>query len=68
MYTEADLINIRACIASGVMETRFADGRSVKYQSLAEMIRAEERIIEAISAAAPDARPRRRVVAYRNGC
>jgi hypothetical protein len=68
-FTQADLTNIRSCIASGVMRTRFADGREVQYQSLADMMKAEQRIAEALVASAPGgggARIRR--PSYRNGC
>ena len=66
-YTQADLDNIRANIASGVLETKFADGSGVRYQSLDEMMRAEQRISAAVTAAAPGAAPRRRTPGYRNG-
>lgn len=68
-FTQADLVNIRANIASGILETRFADGSGVKYQSLADMMKAEERIASSIASATPGAaRRRRRTPAWRNGC
>lgn len=68
MYTQEDLDRIRACIASGVLETRFADGRSVRYQSLKDMMDAERRIADAVNASSGTAAPRRQTPAYRNGC
>jgi len=68
-FTQADLTNIRACIGSGVLETRFADGSSVRYQSLADMMAAETRIASAIASTTPGAaRRRRHTPAWRNGC
>lgn len=67
-FTAADLANIRACIASGVLSTRFADGRQVQYQSLGDMLAAEQRIADAVAGAQPGAaRRRRRTAVYRNG-
>ena len=66
MYVQADLDNLRACIASGVLQTRFADGREIRYQNLGEMLKAEQRITAAIASSVPGAR-RRRTMAYRNG-
>lgn len=65
-YTQADLDKIRACIAAGVLETRFADGRSTKFQSLGELLDAETKIAAAV--AASTGRKRRTYPAYRNGC
>lgn len=68
MWTQADLAQIRANIASGVLETRFADGRAVRYQSLADMMAAEKMIASALASAKPGAsRRRRRTPAWRNG-
>lgn len=68
MWTQADLAQIRANIASGVLETRFADGRAVRYQSLADMMAAEKMIASALASAQPGAsRRRRRTPAWRNG-
>lgn len=65
-YQPADLVNIRTCIASGVLETRLADGRSVRYQTLCEMMQAEQRIAASVEAAS-GTRRRRRTAIYRNG-
>lgn len=45
-WQQSDLDNIRSHIASGVLLTRFADGRETRYQSLDMMI-AAERVISA---------------------
>lgn len=66
-YVQADLDNIRQCIASGILETRYADGRWVKYQSLADMMTAEQRIAASITSTSGCGRPRRRTPAYRDG-
>ncbi len=66
-YSQADLDNIRMCIASGVLETRFADGRTVRYQTIEGMIAAEQRISAAVTSSTPGTRPTRRYPAYRNG-
>ncbi|MGN6270871.1 MAG: phage head-tail joining protein [Sphingomonas sp.] len=66
-YSQADLDNIRSCIASGVMETRFADGRMVRYQTLSDMMNAEQRIAAAVAASSPSTRRRCRTPIYRNG-
>lgn len=68
MYTQDDLVNIRACIASGVLETRFADGRSVRYQNLKDMMAAERVIAGAINGASATPRARRWTPAVRSGC
>jgi hypothetical protein len=65
-YVQADLDNIRQCIASGILETRYADGRRVMYQSLADMLTAEQRIAASITPAS-GCRRRRRTPAYRDG-
>jgi len=65
-FTQTDLDNIRACIGSGVLETRFADGRMVRYQDLDAMMKAEQRIAASLSASS--GAPRRSYPSYRNGC
>lgn len=64
-FTSADLDNIRQCIASGVLKTKFADGREVMYQNTADMLAAEQRIADAV--AGSSGRRRSRTPAYRNG-
>lgn len=45
-FQQSDLDTIRANIASGILLTRFADGREIRYQSL-DMLIAAERVISA---------------------
>jgi len=45
-WQQSDLDNLDACIASGVLVTRFADGREVRYQTL-EMLLAARRVVAA---------------------
>lgn len=39
-FTSADLATIDAAIASGTLEVRFSDGRTVKYRGMDELLRA----------------------------
>jgi hypothetical protein len=69
-YTTSDLTQIRACIASGVMRTRFADGREVTYHSLDQLI-AAEKVIAAqveIASSTTSTAARRKFAAFRSGC
>jgi hypothetical protein len=66
-WTQSDLDALRANIASGVMVTRFADGREVRYQSLGDMMRAEQRIAATIASASDNGRSRRRAPIYCKG-
>lgn len=69
-YTATDLAQIRACIASGVLSTRFADGRQVTYQSLDQLL-AAERVVAAqveVSNAATSGAVRKKLGAFRSGC
>lgn len=68
MFTQADLDNIRACIASGVVEVQYADGRKVRYQSLKEMQAVERQIASALDQAATPSRSRYWNPGYRSGC
>lgn len=68
-WQQSDLDTIRANIASGIMETRFADGRMVRYQSLDQLL-AAERVISsylASAAAASAGAVRRKFASYRSG-
>ena len=47
-WTQKDLDTVRANIASGVLLTRFADGREVRYQNLDHLIAAETVISSAL--------------------
>ncbi len=67
-YTQADLATLRAAIGSGVLKVRYADGREITYQSGADMLKAEQRIMDALAAAPGSGRQRRRAPGWRNGC
>lgn len=68
-FSSDDLAAIRKAIASGVLSVRYADGRQVTYQSADALLKAEQRIVDAIAGQQPGAgRRRRRTPAYRNGC
>lgn len=45
-YTTAQYDALKAAIATGALEVRYADGRTVKYRSLQEM----QQILDSISA------------------
>lgn len=54
--SQTDLDRLDAAIASGVLETRFADGRAVKYNTTGDLLRARANIaalLAAQSATAP---------------
>ena len=68
-FQQSDLDVIRANIASGILLTRFADGREVRYQSL-DMLIAAERVISAQIAMADQAAKgavRRKFASYTSG-
>ena len=67
-YQQSDLDMLQAAIASGVLEVRYADGRTVRYQSIEGMMTAEQRIIGVLASTSTSSSPRRRYPAYRNGC
>lgn len=66
-WTQADLDALRANIASGIMVTRFADGREVRYQTTADMMAAEQRIASFVASQISSPAPRRRFPGYRSG-
>ncbi|USI71624.1 phage head-tail joining protein [Sphingomonas morindae] len=68
-YQASDLQKIQDCIASGVLETRFADGRSVKYQTLDQLLAAERVIKADLAAQARAARgaTARKLASYSSG-
>jgi hypothetical protein len=41
-YTSTDLTNIERAIASGVLEVVTSDGKKVRYQSLADLMRVRD--------------------------
>lgn len=59
-FQQSDLDTLDAAIASGIMEVRFADGRSTKYQSLDTMLAARTVIQTEITIAAAALRGARR--------
>lgn len=68
-WTQADLDQVRTNIASGVLQTRFADGREVRYQSLDHLIAAERVIANALALADQQSAgfQRRKFAKYRSG-
>jgi len=68
-WQQSDLDNLDACIASGVLVTRFADGREVRYQTL-EMLLAARRVVAAqlsTAQAATAGAVRRRFASFTSG-
>lgn len=49
MATQADLDRLDAAIASGVTQVRFADGRSVTYATITEMLAARAFLASQVS-------------------
>lgn len=54
-YTQADLDAVRSAIAKGERSVDFSD-RSVTYRSMDELLRAEERIANALAEASSETR------------
>lgn len=54
-YTQSDLDAVRAAIARGERSVQYSD-RSVTYRSMDELLRAEERIANALAEAASETR------------
>ncbi|MDQ2801392.1 MAG: hypothetical protein M3Y41_01405 [Pseudomonadota bacterium] len=68
-FQQSDLDTIDANISSGVLLTRFADGREVRYQSL-DMLISARRVISAEIALAQQATAgvvRRKFASYNSG-
>jgi len=57
-YTQDDLTNIREAIATGEKSVTFADGKSVTYRTLTELMQAEQIISKSLEAS-EGRRPRR---------
>lgn len=55
--TAADIDVLDRAIASGVLEVRFADGRTVKYRSLDDLLRAKSLAAGEVGAADPANQP-----------
>jgi hypothetical protein len=66
-FTQSDLDAIRVAIGSGVLKVRYADGSEVTYQSLDDLLKAEQRIVGSM-AGTSGRRIRRSYPGYRNGC
>lgn len=68
-FQQSDLDRLDTAISSGVMEVRYADGRTVRYQSLDQMLAARTVIQSeiAIAAAALRGARRQRFGSFRNG-
>jgi len=48
-WTQTDLDRVETAIASGVLEVTTSDGKKVRYQSLADLIRVRDLIASSIS-------------------
>ena len=68
-YQQSDLDKLDAAIASGIQQVTYADGRTVRYQNLDQLLAAKKVIAAevAMQAAARGAIVRRRVPYYRSG-
>ena len=69
-WQQSDLDALDANIASGVMKTRFADGREVYYQSLDHMLAARRTISNELTLQAQQIAGvvRRKFGSFRTGC
>ncbi len=69
-WQQSDLDALDANIASGVMRTRFADGREVHYQSLDHMLLARRTISNELTLMSQAAQGfvRRKFASFRTGC
>ena len=59
-YTSTELQELRAAMASGVLKTRFSDGREITFRTLAEM-QEQERAMAAELESGSQFRPVRRI-------
>lgn len=68
-YQQSDLDKLDAAIAAGVQQVTYADGRSVRYQNLDQLLAARKVIEAQVKMAAQTASGlvRRRVPFYRSG-
>ena len=69
-YTDADLASIRKAISSGTRRVTFADGRSHEYQTLDQLLAAEQVIDAALkmqTRSASGVVRRRRAPYYKSG-
>lgn len=56
-FSTADIDALDRAIASGVLEVRFADGRTVKYRTMEELMRARGLAAGAVPSTDPTQRP-----------
>ncbi|HNP65281.1 MAG TPA: hypothetical protein PKH39_15195 [Woeseiaceae bacterium] len=66
-YTQTQLDELTAAIASGTLNVRHSDGRSVTYQSLAEMRKLRSDMQAEIKQAAGTKKRRRTMRMYQSG-
>jgi hypothetical protein len=59
-YTSTELQELRSAMASGVLKTRFSDGREITFRTLAEM-QEQERVMAAEVESGSQLRPVRRI-------
>ena len=59
-YTSTELQELRAAMASGVLKTRFGDGREITFRTLAEM-QEQERVMAAELESGSQFKPVRRI-------
>lgn len=52
-WTQTDLDRLETAIASGVLEVTTSDGKKVKYQSLADLLRARDIVVRSLAARGP---------------
>ena len=57
VYTQTDLDNLDRMIASGVLSTRFEDGRMVVYRTMDELRQARKAVADQLATASGTARP-----------
>ncbi|WCT73938.1 hypothetical protein PQ455_01510 [Sphingomonas naphthae] len=60
-YNQADLDALSSAITGGIQEVTYADGRKIRYQSLADMRALRNDMKAEVAAAASQISPRRRV-------
>ena len=66
-FSQSDLTALRAAYASGTLEVRFADGRSVKYPSGADLLRRIQVVEGELAASSGSPRPMARATTFNRG-
>jgi len=56
-YTQADLDTLSAALVGGIQEVQYADGRKVRYQSLADMLALRNAMKAEVTASAAQTNP-----------